>query len=200
LKFVLSLVIFIMLVSTAWGQFSGQLMPAGTVLKGSSEGGGYFGIYEDARGLVGSYRFGISGYTDFGARVGFIDFDAKGNNDTGFLLSGDIKYQVMEVRIMDPLDLSVGGIFETILGVGNNLFSIGGYVTGSYPIELKSGRRIYPYGRMIFRMEWYEKTDTDFDPGLNLGASMELNESTSASAEIQFDDYFGLMIGLVFGF
>lgn len=200
MKVLLTVFTVAMMVSSALGQFSGQLMPAGTVLKGSAEGGGFFGIYEDARGLIGSYRYGIGGYTDFGVRIGFIDFDGKKNDDTGLLLGGDIKHQVMEVRIMDPLDLSVGGLFETLLGIDNKSFSIGGYITGSYPIELASGRYIYPYGRLIFRMEWYEDAENDFDPGLNLGTSMELSKNTTVSAEIQFDDYFGFLMGINFGF
>ena len=39
----------------------------------------------------------------------------------------------------------------------------------------------------------------EFNIGLNLGSSLELNPSTKVSAEFQFDDQFGFIVGVIFG-
>jgi hypothetical protein len=183
---------------TATAQYSGQLGPAGTIEKGSSQGIGNVGLYDGAIGLIGTYRYGIGGYSDAGARVGFIDFNQNHNSETGVVLGGDIKYQVMEVRIKDPIDLSVGGLLESVVGTPANYFALGGFVTGSYPVKLNSGKILSPYGRIVFRIDWV-KSESDFDLGFNAGTSLNLNNNTSLSAEFQFDDPFGFLIGLSFG-
>ena len=115
--------------ATAFGQFSAQLFPAETVLKGTTELFANVGAYDDAMTFIGGGRYGIGGYTDVGFRMAFVDYDS--GLDDGFLLSGDMRYQIMELRIQDPLDLSLGGSLETILGVGQDNISLGGYVVVS---------------------------------------------------------------------
>jgi hypothetical protein len=182
--------------STAFGQYSAQLIPAETVLKGNTELFTNVGAYDDAMTFIGGARRGVGGYTDAGVRMGFVDFD-KGADD-GFLLAGDLRYQIMELRIQDPLDLSVGGSLETILGVGTGNISLGGFVVGSRPIALTNDKDLWPYGRLVMR--WDKWSDhNEFNIGLNLGSAYELNPTTRVSAEFQFDDQFGFIVGVAFG-
>jgi hypothetical protein len=192
---------FVLLWATlSWAQFTGQLRPAGTVSKNSAQGLAGIGIYDGALGLFGEYRYGVGGYTDLAGKIGFIDFDDS--NISGMILGGDVRYQVLEMRLKDPLDLSVGGQFEAVVFTPANFFSLGPFVAGSYPIKLNSGKSISPYGKLIFRMKWYDagrRTESDFDLGFNAGASLELKNRTSVSAEFQFHDPFGFLMGISFG-
>lgn len=187
--------------SSTFAQFTGQLSPAVTVAKGTGRGLANIGIYDGALGLFGEYRYGVGGYTDAAAKIGFVDFD--NSSESGMIIGADVKYQVMEMRIKDPLDLSVGGQFESMVFIPGNFFTIGPYVVGSYPVKLNSGKHLTPYGKLIFRMKWYDagpKTKSEFDLGFNTGAALELNSNTSVSAEFQFHDPIGFLMGMSFGF
>jgi len=191
--------------SGATAQYAAQLSGAGTVLKGSSIGGGYVGIYDGAFGILGQYRYGVGGYTDIGVKLGIIDLDSDSREgDLGFFLALDSKYQVMEVRIMDPIDLSIGGAFEFAAFDHFNSLILGGFALGSYPVVLKNGRVLSPYGRLIMGLNRTDpswgRSDTEFDLGLNMGVTMELSSSTHALAELQIDDETAaFLMGLEFG-
>ena len=203
-KMLLSVLVVLVFWSAAYGQYSGQLSPAETVLKGYSQAGAYVAVYEKAFGVLGQYRRGVGGYTDFGAKLGFMDIDdGRDKGGAGLMANFDIRYQVMEVRIEDPLDLSIGAAFEFLKVEHLTVFSVGGMGIGAYPIKLKNGRALTPYARLILRVERNDydvgDADQDFDIGLNLGSTLELSASTRAVAEIQMDDKFGLFMGLEFG-
>lgn len=190
--------------SGATAQYAAQLSAAGTVLKGSATGGGFVGIYDGAFGILGQYRYGIGGYTDIGGKLGIIDLDSDSKEgDLGLFIAIDPKYQIMEVRIMDPIDLSLGGAFELALFDHFNSLIFGGFAVGSYPVTLRSGRVLSPYGRLIIgfnRTDNRGHSDTEFDLGLNMGVIMELSSSTRALAEIQIDDNTAaFLMGLEFG-
>jgi len=177
-------------------QFSAQLYPAETVLKGRTEMFFNMGVYDDVNTVMGGLRSGIGGYTDGALRFGYADVD--GDGDDWFILAGDARYQLMEMRIQDPIDLSVGGMVETLFGGHDDSFSLGGYVVGSRPVALTRSRNIWPYGRLALR--WDDVGDnSDFNIGFNLGSSLELGENSRVSAELQFDDQFGFILGLCFG-
>jgi len=178
-------------------QFTAQLAPAETIYPGVLQGIGYIGLYDDGLGVIGGARYGIGGYADASLKCGLLDLDGYGD-DTGFLLAGDLRYQVMEMRINDPFDLSVGGLFETVLGVGVGNFSLGGLVHGSRTIKLENGKFLWPYGRLVLRWDHVESND-DFNIGFIAGTSYELSPSTMISAEFQFDDLFGFAVGMNFG-
>ena len=204
-RIAISLLLVLLLASGATAQYAAQLSAAGTVLKGSSTGGGFVGIYDGAFGVSGQYRYGIGGYSDIGGKLGIIDLDSGSREgDLGLFIAVDSKYQVMEVRIMDPIDLSLGGAFELALFDHFNSLIIGGFAVGSYPVTLKNGRILTPYGRLIMgfnrtNSNW-GRSDTDFDLGLNMGVIMELSSSTRALAEIQIDDNAAaFLMGLEFG-
>jgi hypothetical protein len=191
--------------SSAAAQYTAQLSPAVTVFKGKSVAGGYFGIYDGALGFLGQYRYGIGGYTDIGGKIGLIDLESGSRGgDAGFVISLDSKYQVMEVRIMDPFDLSLGGEFELSVFEHINTFNLAGYAVGSYPVNLKSGRLLSPYARLILGVERADpewgSSDSDFRLSFNMGATIELSVSTRAYAELQIDDdVAAFLMGLDFG-
>lgn len=192
----ISLLLVVLISSIATAQFSPQIYPAGTVLKGTSDIFGNVGIYNDFKTVCAGYKYGIGGYADIDVRAGYIDVDLGG--DDGFMLSSNLRYQLMEVRIQDPLDLSVGGQLETILGWSDTNIKIGAFAVGSRPIALTDSKDIVPFGRLILRYDKFGDND-DFNIGLNLGANLELNETMSFSGEMQFDDQFGFNLALIYG-
>jgi len=204
LKVVLKiLIIFSLAFSSALAQYSGQLSTAETVLKGTSVGSGFVAVYEDGFGVIGQYRIGFGGYSDIGGKAGIVDYD-KGDQ-TGFFVGIDYKYQIMEVRIQDPLDMSIGGLLDFAHFEHFSLLSIGGFLSGSYPIEMSSGKKITPYGRLILRIDREDPDnfdpDTDFNIGLNVGGKLEISTSASAYAELQLDNiqtafFMGVSFGL----
>jgi len=199
-RLILILIGVLLISQMAYGQFSGYLSTAETVLKGTSTGSAFVGIYEDGYGVVAQYRRGVGGYTDMGIKLGLVDYDGGGS---GFLASLDSKYQIMEVRIQDPLDLSVGGKIEIDVFENVNILSFGGFLTGSYPVAMKSGRALIPYGMLILRIDRSDPDhgdgDSEFNIGLNVGSALELSSSSKAYAEIQLDNEVAFYMGVEFG-
>lgn len=195
-RLTLSLIIIIVAGSTVFAQFTPQIYPAGTILKGTSQVFSNVGIYDDAKTFCAAYKYGIGGYSDIDVRAGYIDVDEGG--DDGFMLSGNFRYQILEVRIQDPLDLSVGSQMETILGWDEGNIKLGVFAVGSRAIGITDDKDIVPYGRFIMRYDKYGG-DSDFNIGLNLGSCIDLNETMMLSGEFQFDDQFGFTVALTYG-
>jgi len=186
-------------------QYAGQLSSAGTVFKGKSKAGGYAGIYEGAFGVVGQYRYGVGGYSDVGLKAAVIDLKSNSNKgDMGFSVSADYKYQIMEVRIMDPIDLSLGGALELVKFNHFSNVMLGAVAIGSYPVAMNNGRNLIPYGRLVLGVDRSKVSGFDakseFNLSLNLGTTYELASGTIALAEFQIDsDVASFMLGLTFG-
>jgi hypothetical protein len=201
-KTILSLGLLLLFAWPAKAQFSGQLSTPSTNDRGQSTLGTYVGIYDDALGVLGQYRYGIGGFTDIGFKLGIVDLDDGPNSSAGFDLNFDIKYQILEQRLNDPIDLSAGGVIEFSAFEDLNIFSVGPYVIGSYPVKLKNGRTLEPYGRLLFRFERvdYDRfdSDSDFVIGFNMGTAFELYNSIRAFGEFQFDDPWAFFLGLDF--
>jgi hypothetical protein len=162
--------------------------------------GVYAAIYDEAIGLLGQYRYGIGGYTDIGFKLGLLDLDWRGN-DAALDFAFDIKYQIMEMRMRDPFELSIDGEFEFLGAEDLNMFSFGFSPVGSYPIQLRNGRILEPYGRLQFRIERWDfdgYDDTDFQLALNMGTAFELSKTTRAFGELQFEDEFAFYFGVNF--
>ena len=136
-----------------------------------------------------------------GGKLGLIDYDP--GNQTGFLVGLDYKYQIMEVRIEDPVDMSLGGMMDLSIFEHFKVFSFGGFVVGSHPLVMRSGRRIIPYGRLILRFDRTNpdggSSNTDFNIGLNAGGKLEVSGSTSVFLELQLDEQTALYLGVNFG-
>ena len=196
---IIGIILILALSSPAMAQFAPQLGSAETMFMGKSKTGVVVGIYDDVLSLLGSFRYGFVDYTDIGLKAGLLDYSGRGNSETGFMLSLDAKHQLMEVRIEDPFDFSAGGQFELITGIGNNIYSFSGLSVCSYPVTLSNNKILTPYGRLALRYEIIEYSDNEFNIGFNVGSSYQLKEDLIVSAEFQFDDNFGFILGVDFG-
>ena len=205
---VVVLTIFMAFTSSAQSQFLGQLETAPTMLKGSYSLGAYAGVYDDAFGVFGGFRSGITDYLDFGLRFGVLNYDYDPwEDESGIVFGSDLKYRVLETEIGDPLDLSLGGLVEFSSVEHFDRLSIGGYGVLSRDFCFESGRVLSPYGRLNLRMErksWEtggrdkDHHDTDLEMGLALGISLELTSRASLVGELQMDEFDGLIVGANF--
>ncbi len=205
-QILISIGLGLLLVTNVSAQYSGQLSGAATTPAGASRIGVYTGIYDGAIGLLGQYRYGVGAYTDIGFKFGVVDFDRTvgdfGVSEAGVDAAFDFKYRIMERRLRDPFDLSLGGVAELVAVDQISIFSAGINAVGAYPVQLRNGRMMEPYGRLIMRIQNENPergpSNTDLEIGLNLGTTFELSKSVRALAEFQFDDPFAFYLGVDF--
>ncbi|MDP2960591.1 MAG: hypothetical protein Q8N71_04120, partial [candidate division Zixibacteria bacterium] len=173
-------------ITSAQAQFLGQLSTARTLPVGQYDLGGYFGVYEDAFAFFGQFRGGVADYFDLGMKLGVISFDSEfGESSQGIILGGDFKYQILDAKLKDPFDLSIGAGLEFFSISDFNTFSFGANFCGSKDFPLAKGRIISPYGRLNLRGQrehvetgghWdKDVTDTDFMVGLNPGVNLKVS-------------------------
>lgn len=199
-------------VSVAQAQFTGQLSTARTLPTGQYDLGGYFGVYEDAFAFFGQFRGGVAQDFDMGLKLGVINEAASSHfpgDNTGVLLGGDLKYQLLRAMAKDPFDLSIGLGLEFSAVSHYNIFSFGANFIGSYDFDLSGGRVISPYARLNLRGQrehldlgfpFEGVTDNDFKVGLNAGASLKVSNSLQILGELQFDEFFGFIGGVTYSF
>lgn len=206
---------FIILLSTfsASAQFLGQLSTAQTLPKGETMLGAYLGVYDDAFSVFGQLRHGVVRYLDFGFKMGMLNLDlGYGEDNTGLIFGGDVKYWFMERKSGDPLDLSLGGGMEFLKISDYSLFALGGNVIASYEFEYGREKSVTPYGRLNLRWErasfkrvfvpavwgWENKELTDDDAGiaLSLGADLKLSQDLDLVGELEIDDNVGFVVGI----
>jgi hypothetical protein len=199
-------------VSGAQAQFTGQLSTARTLSPGQYDFGGYFGVYEDAFAFFGQFRGGVAQDFDLGLKLGVINEAASTHfpgDNTGVLLAGDMKYQLLRAMAKDPFDLSIGLGLEFSAVSHYNIFSFGANFIGSYDFDLSGGRVISPYARLNLRGErvhldlgypFEGVTDNDFQVGLNAGASLKVSSNLQILGELQFDEFFGFIGGVTYSF
>jgi hypothetical protein len=177
--------------------------------------GGYFGVYEDAFAFFGQFRGGAADHLDLGMKLGVISESGGSNfpgDNTGILLGGDLKYQILRAMAKDPFDLSIGIGLEFSAVSHFNIFSFGANFIGSYDFDLSEGRVITPYGRLNLRGERAHvdfdlpfglegsATDNDFQVGFNPGVSLKVSNNLQILGEFQFDENFGFIGGLTYSF
>lgn len=199
---IVTLGLSLLLISQASAQYSGQLSTASTTPEGVSKVGAFAGIYDGAIGILGQYRYGVGAYTDIGFKLGILDLDRGIVHDAGADFAFDFKYRVLEKRLRDPFDLSLGGAGEFLVVNDLTIMSVGMNAIGSYPIMLHNGHTLEPYGRLNLRAQHdnpsHFSSHTDFEIGLNLGTAFEISRGTRAFAEFQFDDPFAFFMGVDF--
>lgn len=198
--------------SSASAQFLGQLSTAQTLNKQETMLGAYLGVYEDAFSLFGQFRYGLVRYLDFGFKMGMLNLDpGYGEDNTGLIFGGDVKYWFLERESDDPLDLSLGGGTEFLKITDYSLFTLGGNVIASYEVEYGPQKSVTPYGRLNLRWEkasfknserwmWGTKkgdwTDNDMGVALSLGADLKLLRDLNLVGELQIDDNVGFAAGV----
>jgi hypothetical protein len=216
MKIIYSMIVIgiIIMLSTfsASAQFLGQLSTAQTLHKGETMAGAYLGIYDDAFSVFGQLRHGIVRYLDLGFKMGMLNLDpGYGEDNTGLVFGGDLKYWFMERKSGDPLDLSLGGGMEFLKISDYSLFALGGNVIASYEFEYGRHKSVTPYGRMNLRWErasfarswrWMwgvergDWTHDDMDVALSLGADLKLSQDFDLVGELEIDDNVGFVIGV----
>ena len=201
----LTVMFLVGLASMSPAQFLGQVSTAKTQPAGNSLVGGYIGLQDDAFSFFGQYRYGFVQYFDGGLKFGFINLDDK----AGVVFGGDLKYQILDDRIGDAFDFSLSGSTEFAGTENRTVFSLGGNVIGSKSFKLRTGKSISPYGKINLRFErdeterpfpFSDRVDTDFDIGGYFGADFEVGKNLSILGEFVFDDKFGFIFGLNYGF
>lgn len=176
---------------------------------------GHVGIFEDARLVTGTIRYGIATPVDISGSLAIMDHDASG--DVAIMLGGDIQWRLTHADLGDPLDIAIGGMVEyyslditnsnnvSNLGIGFNLI-------GSRPVKLENGFNFTPYGRLNLRVDRtqtevvapafpYNKAklhDSKFNIGVNVGSVFPLSGKVNLVGELQIDDQLGIFAGINF--
>lgn len=202
----LFLVLSLVFASVSQAQFLGQVSTARTVSPGGSMVGGYIGFQDELIALFGQYRYGFAKYFDGGVKFGFIDYF----DETGLVLGGDLKYQILQDPFTAPLDLALSGSVEFAATDPVTVLSFGGNVIGSKDFKLNTGRTISPYGKINLRAERVEvdlpppasgnASDTDLEIGGYFGADFEVANSFHLLGEFVFDNEFGFIFGVNYSF
>jgi hypothetical protein len=205
------------------GSSFGALMTAQSVAQGHYVLGGRLGVAE-ATSFYGTFGYGFSRNADGRIKLGFVGDDLT---EGELVLGADTKWQVWKVyqansegqvsRTKHPFDLAVGPFVEWFkVDVGTSAASssvtatqLGLQVVGSYPVQLKNGSSIAPYGRINVRNEWLSfetsvpgfasvsGSESQLALGLNGGVSWRPRASAVALfGEIQIDGNNGVFFGL----
>jgi len=186
--------------SVSQAQFLGQVSTAVTVTPGGSLVGGYIGVQDNLLVLFGQYRYGFAKYFDGGVKFGFLDF----KDETGLVLGGDLKYQILQDPFTAPFDLALGGGVEFAATDPVTVFSLGGNVIGSKDFKLRTGRTISPYGKINIRAQRNDpdagNSDTDLEIGGYFGADFEVANDFHLLGEFVLEDELGFVFGVNYSF
>jgi len=205
------------------GSMFGTMSTARTVASGHTLLGARVGV-ADATSANGTFGFGFSRTGDARLKAGFIDDDLI---QTTLALGTDAKWQVLNVyavnsegvvsRSKAPFDLAIGPFVEWFkIDFDNNpviesqsVFQVGMGFYGSYPVKLKNGGSISPYGRVNARVEWLsvnfapspvplsDASDNQLALGLNGGVAWHPRGSNLVLfGEIQLDGNDGVFFGI----
>lgn len=159
----------------------------------------------DATSVGASFNYGLSNHTDGRIRLAMVDTDGS---DTKIALEADFRYQIISVDGISngPFDMSLGGFAEYMDQDPWSIFQLGGQFIGSYPVKLKNGRTLTPYGRFNIRLEKiklsgvgfqdYDESNIEF--GLNGGVMWELTNTINLFGEFQIDGNDGVFLGIEF--
>jgi hypothetical protein len=193
-------VIACLIAGSASGQFLGQMTSADCLDKGSNIGGSYIIIAEDALGLVGSWRMGLSEFLEGRIRGGLIDPEGS---DVNLILGADAKYQLWEyIKGENPFDMSLGTGIEYSKFDNGKLFSLTGSIIGSHVHDLKEGKSIEAYAQMHLRLQRISidgvsnGSDSKLKLGGSIGAVFSVMTLADFTVEIQLDEQIAIMAGL----
>ena len=179
-----------------------------TTAKAMGQGKGDFGFgvgIADATSFVGSFSYGLSEYTDGRIKLGIVDADGS---DTKLTIGADFKWQFWNVgpQSTNPFDMAVGGFFEYVDYDILSVVQIGGQVIGSYPVALKNGGSIEPYGRFNVRLEALsldlpansrlDDSESNLEVGLAGGVKWSATETVGLFGEFQIDGNDGVFFGI----
>lgn len=183
----------------AMGSAFGTLSTAKSLGAGVGNAGLVVGI-ADATTFAGTFTYGMSQYIDGRFKLGMI----SANDNTEVIFGADFKYQMwaMNDASAKRFDMGIGGMFEYFSSGPVSVLLFGGFVLGSYPVQLSNGKILTPYGRLNIRLESYSVdgggSDSEIEFGLNAGVSYDLSDNITAFGEFQLDGNDGLFVGVDF--
>jgi hypothetical protein len=212
---ILTLLLVLGLVSNSQGVFLGQMRSAETAGMGSLNLMGNVGIFENARLVTGTVRYGIATPVDITGSLAIMDHDASDN--VAIMLGGDLQWRLTHADLGAPLDIAVGAMVEyyslSISSRNNSSnVSLGFNFVGSRPVKLENGFDFTPYGRLNLRVDRSQSKltieifpdrvtkghDSKFNIGVNVGSVFPLSGKVSLVGEIQIDDELGFLAGINF--
>jgi hypothetical protein len=214
-RYVLIATTLLFVATGAQAAFLGQMRSAETSGMGSLNLMAGAGIFQDARSVFGTVRYGIASPIDVSGSLAIMDHDASDN--IALMLGGDIQYRLTHADLGDPLDMAVGGIVEyyRLDQAGDNSLSnlgLGFNFVGSKPFKLENGFRFTPYGRLNLRVDHSHinsqspvapfstigQSDSKFHIGFNLGSVFPMSGKISLVGELQIDEQVGFLAGINF--
>ncbi|MCK4606768.1 MAG: hypothetical protein KAU35_05665 [candidate division Zixibacteria bacterium] len=190
----------------AFGSSFGTLWTARSL--GMANGSVGLGIgAADHTSFVGFFKYGLSDYTDGRIMLGIVDDEGV---SATVVVGADFKYQLLNFQRggTDPFDLAIGALAEYLDFDNMSAIQIGGHVLGSYPIALKGGTTLSPYGRINVRLERTkrvyvdrggeisEKKESELKFGLNMGVCWDISRDVGLYGEFQFDGNDGIFLGV----
>ena len=205
LAVVLSVCLSSAVLADAAGSAFGTLTTARALGQGRASFGGGVGLGDNATSFFGTFTYGLSQYTDGRLKVGLTDADYS---DTKLTIGGDFKWQFWTYgeNVAQPFDFAVGGFFEYADYDQSSVFQVGGQLIGSYPITLRRGGTLAPYGRFNARLESVSydipngrsDSESNLKVGLNAGLGWEMTPTVSLYGEFQLDGNDGVFFGMDF--
>jgi hypothetical protein len=212
---ILTLLLFLGLASNSPGAFLGQMRSAETSGMGSLNLMGNVGIFENARLVTGTVRYGIATPVDITGSLAIMDHDASDN--VAIMLGGDLQWRLTHADLGAPLDIAIGVMAEYYslsITTRNNVSNIGlGFnFIGSRPVKLENGLNFTPYGRLNLRIDRSQTKltsetvsgsvtkghDSKFNIGVNVGSVFPLSGKVNLIGELQIDDELGFVAGINF--
>lgn len=211
----LTLLLVLGVASNSQGVFLGQMRSAETSGMGSLSLMGNVGIFDDARLVIGTVRYGIATTVDITGSLAIMDHDAS--DDVAIMLGGDLQWRLTHADLGAPLDIAVGAMIEYYsldINSRNNISNVGlGFnLVGSRRVKAENGFNFTPYGRLNLRVDRSQseqrsnlitgqvtkENDSKFNIGVNVGSVFPLSGKVNLVGEIQLDDQLGFLAGINF--
>lgn len=194
----------------AAGTVFGNLSTANALGQGRADFTAGVGL-ADATSFFGMFNYGLSKYMNGRLKLGLSD---PGNGaDTKVVFGADLLWQIWDFVPVGPerqgggkypFDMAVGGMFEYADYGAVSVLELGGFALGSYPVRLRNGSTLSPYGRLNIRLESISfdypgvDGDSNLEFGINGGLKWQVTTATSVFGEFQFDGNDGVFFGLNF--
>ncbi len=187
------------------GSAFGTLATAPAVGQGVGQFGVGLGLGSGVDSFTGTFRYGVSTYSDFSIKLGLSD--PGGNTDTKFTIGADYKWQFWNLgpETTNPFDFSVGPMFEFASYENFSILQFGGFLLGSYPIAMGNNSTLSPYGRFNVRVEsikwdniFFKDDKSNLELGLTVGTAWLMTPSVTLLGELQFDGNDGIFLGVNF--
>lgn len=179
----------ILTAAPASAQLLGAMSTAAVEEVGAQKVGGYVGITGDFVALTGQFRLGVASSLDMGVKAAYVDFNSPGGSSLA--LNADLKIQILDIYLQDPIDLSLGPDVTYFRASDVTNWYFGGFILVSREYALSNGKPLSPYARLGLRLHRAESAGTstdDFDIGFAGGVEYGLSGYTSVFGEIVIED------------